>query len=443
MMILIKLVLFEQPLEHCIRIKNIFKQKNILVSEYQNVLWLTETKSIIIKSIKQSKLGNPVFIYALKQNSNLPLYCKSPLKQFRAEASRGQDWYQDNIYYPNYHAYRFIHRLQSHSFRLYSTIIKPLKNNKLTKELNRRVKNNQWITPSQKCLLISYIKKTQKTITSNYLIHSYLHSLLFHIYAIEFSNIPNKLHILKQLKKFYVKQNKELYWVIEQLFLLVLIPYKESKDKIILNLFNKLKKGDPIWYGTINCYDITYYHIPFSFKYKILLNNIIKTAYHKYKYLLFLDYILKDLEGVIQFGHEIIIINQSPCKVSEYLKVRGLYLSHCVKVNKSFNFMGYKFIIDDKIYIKPPSIKRKIKYILRSSYNLTSHELISKLNPIIQEWTRNCNHKKTLDAFKKFLIKRLKLYLIKKHKKFSIHFLLNQYTPLFYKWNQNLRKIFR
>jgi hypothetical protein len=318
-----------------------------------------------------------------------------------------------------------------------------LKNNKLTKELNIRVKNNKWITPSQKYLLISYIKKAQKTITSNYLIHGYLHSLLFHIYAIELLKIPNKFHILKQLKKFYVKQTKELYWVIEQLFLLVLVPHKENKDKIIINLYNQLKKGDSIWYGIINCYDITHYNITFSFKYKILLNNIIKTAYHKYKYLLFLDFILKDLGDVIRSGHEIIIINQSPSKINEYLKVRGLYLSYCVKVNKSLSFMGYRFIIGDKIHINPPSIKRKIKYILRSSYNLTSHELISKLNPIIQEWTKNCNHKKTLDAFKKFLFKRLKIYLIKKHKKLSIYLLLNHYTPLFHKWNQNLRKIFR
>jgi hypothetical protein len=114
-----------------------FKQKNILVSEDKNILWPTETKSIIIKPIKQSKLGNPVFIipdYALKHSS--PQSGPTP-GQPGFEVSRGQDWYQ------NYHAYRSHKRLQSYTFRLYSTIIKPLKNKKLTKEIQLRLKNNK------------------------------------------------------------------------------------------------------------------------------------------------------------------------------------------------------------------------------------------------------------------------------------------------------------
>src|ERR1700756_1362904 len=82
MMIIVKLVLLERPLynEHCIyitRIKNMFKQKNVFISEiYYKVLWLTETKSTMIKSTKLSKPGNPVHIilyYVLKQYT-LPLY---------------------------------------------------------------------------------------------------------------------------------------------------------------------------------------------------------------------------------------------------------------------------------------------------------------------------------------------------------------------------------
>jgi selenocysteine-specific translation elongation factor len=77
--------------------------------------------------------------------------------------------------------------------------------------------------------------------------NSYLHSLLFHIYAIELLGIPNKFLILNQLKKFYVKQmTKNFLLVLEQLFLLVLVPYKENKDNIIINLYNKLKQGNTL-----------------------------------------------------------------------------------------------------------------------------------------------------------------------------------------------------
>ena len=141
-----------------------FKQKNILVSDIINkkILWLTETKSTIIKSTKLSKLGNPVCIikdYALKQyyfswfilknNSSLQLYCKPSIKQSIDEVSRGQDWYQDNFRYLNYHAYRLcnVYRLQSYNyltFRFYSSYInKPAKNKKLTKDIYIRIKEGK------------------------------------------------------------------------------------------------------------------------------------------------------------------------------------------------------------------------------------------------------------------------------------------------------------
>jgi Cytochrome C oxidase subunit II, periplasmic domain/Group II intron, maturase-specific domain len=567
MMINIKLILFERPW-YSLRINNMFKQKNILVSQKFIILWLTEIKSILIKSTKLSKLGNPVFIifnYALKQfishisffiqyryMSNLQLYSKSFIKQLIDEASRGQDWYQD-IYYQNYHAYRFynLYRLQNsnnllfnpnylkvkkfiRTFRFYSLfhvnlykyrdnifcirtysksniIIKPAINKKLTKELYNRINKGKWITNSQKLLLVSYILLAQNTIidtnkktdnissffpspsninivtntntsgwttlinSNNYLINCYLRSLLFHIYAIELLSLNNnfndidKINLLNKLRTFpsNFKINKSsliLNLVIEQLFFLVaqklflVNNYIFINNHININKFNIIKilytnlkrKNISISYGYIYCYDINKYDlrsIKLSNKYQILIKNIINKTYNKYKYLLFIDYILEIIFNnmnnyckIIRYNKEIIIINNNPSieshKIYEILnnklKEVGLRIKNYKKLNKSFQFLDYNFLISNKVYINPSikDIKLKVKWILRSSYNLSSNELISKLNPIIKKWIKRCNNVKTLKAFRKYLIKRLRIYLMKKHKMVSIKKFIIRYTSL-------------
>jgi hypothetical protein len=173
----VELVLFDQPLT-CnwdykgfplksykdLKIKDILKQVCISISNIKKIFWLTETKNTIIKSIKHIKLGNPVFQFnkniknniklALKHYSSLQLNsnCKSWLKKLNHVVFRGQDRYQDynrsNIsqiryqqnYNPNYLAYKFCNsmsnRLQNKNiFRYYSSINKPIKDNKLSKEI--------------------------------------------------------------------------------------------------------------------------------------------------------------------------------------------------------------------------------------------------------------------------------------------------------------------
>jgi len=364
-------------------------------------------------------------------------------------------------------------------------IIKPVKNKKLTKELNKRIKKGKWITKSQKLLLISYIKNAQNTIAEttltypsptkvNYLIESYLRSLLFHIYAIELLSLSiypelgkwketkDKINILNILRTFMHKDKwlPPVYLAIEQLFLLVLEYNRLSinREKIIEDLYLKLKNKKSIWYGNISCFNLTKYNLFTKIiptKYKILIKNIINKTYYKYNHLLFIDYILKDFENfcsedcnIIRFGTKLVIINDSSVmssKVNEYLNVRGLKINNCIKVKKSFTFLDYTFIIANKVYINPSfmNIKKRIKYILKSSYNLSNIKLVRILNPIVRKWTSNCNNGKTLIALKKYLLKRLKIYLIKKHKKVSIGRYMNRYTPLFCKWNKNLRNIYR
>jgi len=254
-----------------LKTKNIFKQKNILISELRKVFWLTEIKSTIIKSTKHRKLGNPVFwdqalISALEYNSSLQLYGKSLIKRLINETPRGQDWYQDKYHNlkinergifinnrirticPNYHAYKVWDclniKLQSKinyqnylTFRCYSNhsnnVIKLLKDKKLTSDIQKTISRGKWITFIQKQKLTAYIEDVQKLISEttynygmysnkvNYLIENYLHSLLFHIYAIETlsknrgsktpgvdnlvldNTFESKIFILRKLKRFY------------------------------------------------------------------------------------------------------------------------------------------------------------------------------------------------------------------------------------------------
>jgi len=249
--------------------KNIFMQEDILISEVSKVFWPTETESTTIKSTKQSKLGNPVLrnqimISALEYNSNLQLYSKSLTKKLINGTPRGQDWYQDNVTnniinewginvkkclkesYPNYHAYKiwniFCIRLRSKvtcsysTFRYYSSnsnnVIRPLKDKKLTLDIQKTLSEGKWITTKQKQRLTTYVENVQKLISEttlnsgmysrkvNYLSENYLHSLLFHTYAIETlsknagsktSGVDNlildntfdsKIFILRKLKRF-------------------------------------------------------------------------------------------------------------------------------------------------------------------------------------------------------------------------------------------------
>jgi hypothetical protein len=502
MMIIVKLVLLEWPWysEHCIkiiRIKNMFKQKNILVSELNKILWLTETKSIIIKSTKLSKLGNLVYIiiiyYVLKQlylvNYNylhgfllfLFFYGKSWIKQLIHWVSRGQDWYQDNYNYNynyinnynlvnlNYHAYRFcnIYKLHNCNIRYYSTVI-PLK---LTKEIYNRLREDKWITKPQKLLLISYIK--QKIIANN-LIYFY------NIYAIELLSITiklndkEKINILNMLQTFtsypMYKINKlSLIYnkAIEQLLLLLLLSpcynyinkYQFIEDLYII-LKSHINSSVIIWYGNINC-DNIYKYISYCknkniiVKYNKIINNIIYKTYNKWNHLLFIDYVLKDISKdlkkhciIIRYNNEIVIISNnilSPIVINDYLKLRGLYIDNYKKVTKSINLLDYTIILGDKVYINSSikNIKWEIKQILKSSYNLSNNELIDILKPKIIKWTSNCNNTRTLVVFRKFLTKRLRIYLIKKHKKVSIGKLMYRYTPLFCNWKESLLKIFQ
>jgi len=173
----------------------------------------------------------------------------------------------------------------------------------------------------------------------------------------------------------------------------------------------------------------------------------------------------------IRFADDFIIICGSSIlldiikrKTKEFLKVRGLEIhpnksrTLYFKINVPFNFLGYTFVYlirtnhirskflmryireyrlkgIPRLYVYPSSlkynnIKLKIKEILKSNYNTTVFQLISKLNPIIRGWVNYysfSNSGGTLTSFRKFMFERLKIYLIKKHKKASIIWLMRQY----------------
>ena len=176
----------------------------------------------------------------------------------------------------------------------------------------------------------------------------------------------------------------------------------------------------------------------------------------------------------IRYADDFIIICGSPIlldiikiKVKEFLKTRGLEIhpnksrTLYFNINSPFNFLGYTFVYfirtnhirskflmryireyrlqgRPRLYVYPAilkynNIKLKIKEILRSSYNTTVFQLISKLNPIIRGWVNYysfSNSGGTLTSFRKFLYDRLKIYLIKKHKKASIIWLMKQHFLL-------------
>lgn len=267
-----ELILLERPLtcnldyscfyskSQDLKINNIIKQEIILISNNKTIFWLTEIKNLVIKSIKQSKLGNPVFLKyrrkdirnyiiltifkALKHVRILWLNNKSIIGQLINRVFRGQDWHQDNNNnnnnknYPNCHAYNFCYqtskRLQNRNiFRSYTTNHKPLKNENLTQEVNKTISQQEWITTSMRQSLIVFIENAQKSIAEttlkygmhskhvNYLTESYLHTLLFQVYAIEvlnkshgskipgtdnivlMNNSESKIFLLDKLKKFY------------------------------------------------------------------------------------------------------------------------------------------------------------------------------------------------------------------------------------------------
>jgi RNA-directed DNA polymerase len=178
--------------------------------------------------------------------------------------------------------------------------------------------------------------------------------------------------------------------------------------------------------------------------------------------------------NLIRYADDFIIICGSPIlldilkrKVKEFLKIRGLEIhlnkskTIYFKINAPFNFLGYTFVYlirtnnirskflmryireyrlegRPRLYVYPSTlkydnIKLKIKNILRSNYNTTIFQLISKLNPIIRGWVNYysfSNSGGTLTSFRKFMYCRLKIYLIKKHKKASIRWLMKQYFLL-------------
>jgi hypothetical protein len=226
-----------------------------------------------------------------------------------------------------------------------------------------------------------------------------------------------KINILNKLRTFPTnfKINKSsliLNLIIEQLFSLVsqqLFLINKSnhinvnKLKIIKKLYTILKiKNISISYANVYCYDINKYDlrsINLSSKYQIFIKNIIKKTYIKYKYLLFIDYILNiklnDYCKIIRYNREIIIISKKTAKeadkiyeiINDKLKIVGLKINNYKEINKSFQFLDYDFLINNKVYINPSikKIKLEVKRILKSSYNLSSNELISKLKPIIRK----------------------------------------------------------
>jgi RNA-directed DNA polymerase len=129
--------------------------------------------------------------------------------------------------------------------------------------------------------------------------------------------------------------------------------------------------------------------------------------------------------NLIRYAVDFIIICGSPIlldilkrKVKEFLKIRGLEIhpnkskTFYFKINVPFNFLGYTFVYlirtnnirskflmryireyrlegRPRLFVYPSTlkydnIKLKIKNILRSNYNITVFQLISKLNPIIR-----------------------------------------------------------
>jgi RNA-directed DNA polymerase len=128
---------------------------------------------------------------------------------------------------------------------------------------------------------------------------------------------------------------------------------------------------------------------------------------------------------LIRYADDFIVICGSPVlldiikrKIKEFLKIRGLEIhpnkSRTIyfKINAPFDFLGYTFVYlirtnnirskflmryireyrlegRPRLYVYPStlkynSIKLKIKETLRSNYNITVFQLISKLNPIIR-----------------------------------------------------------
>ncbi len=243
---------FPKKLLSSLKIKDIVQQEIISLSNKNRIFWYTEIKSVIIKSIKHSKLGNRVIqmiyniILDLWRVRVLQLNSNSSSKKLEDRVIRGQDWNQDSLNYntkykfnyPNFHA-KCIWKIYGYgvqtrnSFRFYSQNHKPVKDIKLNNEIKDLINHGKWLTTPIRQNLINHIGKAQKQLADiskeynmhskqvNYLIEHYIHTLLFQVYSIEllsrntgsktagvdgmelYNTNESKLLLLSKLKGFY------------------------------------------------------------------------------------------------------------------------------------------------------------------------------------------------------------------------------------------------
>lgn len=177
---------------------------------------------------------------------------------------------------------------------------------------------------------------------------------------------------------------------------------------------------------------------------------------------------------IIRYADDFIVICGSEIllaiiqtNIKAFLKIRGLEIHPnksrklLFKVNRPFKFLGYTFIYliqtkhirskflhsrvpeyrlegRPRLFVYPSkdklmAIKIKIKTILKSNYNSSVFNLISKLNPIIRGWVNYfsfSNAAGTIRSLRGYIFNRLKRYLMKKHKRASIIWLMKHYFLL-------------
>nr|YP_010338948.1 putative reverse transcriptase protein [Erythrolobus coxiae]UNJ19020.1 putative reverse transcriptase protein [Erythrolobus coxiae] len=158
------------------------------------------------------------------------------------------------------------------------------------------------------------------------------------------------------------------------------------------------------------------------------------------------------------------ILKEIQKKIIKFLHLRGLFVNNLksktiqFKEKISFNFLGYSFIrlryspykrvkyLQSttleyclkgwaRLYIYPTNksfknICRKLKLLIRYNYNITSFQLINKLNPLIQGWCNYfclCNSSGTRNSLRFRMWLDLKKWAIRKHPRVGRRWLMKQY----------------
>jgi Proton-conducting membrane transporter/NADH-Ubiquinone oxidoreductase (complex I), chain 5 N-terminus/Group II intron, maturase-specific domain len=307
------------------------------------------------------------------------------------------------------------------------------------KKVNSININNNLFNNNEVIILVEDIRKILIATKHNY---KYTSSLVKNSYSFNKTNNKQTLSILDNCLQelFYLILSPVVKSFITEKYK---IPKKaiinlqyNLKDKYILNGINSVKglfnKNNREWIIK---------NIPLSKDHKLMLNNWIKLGIlNKPLYLLLINFIFNGLEELelnslkynkdlvdlkikgikyIRYNKDFIILGKSKITLIKYIKPiilkffkeRGLELSeentkvYSIKKD-SIDFLGYRFKYQESwnkihrgksgIVIYPSNdslltIRKRIKNILRKSYNYDAYNVILKINPIIRQWSNYYN----------------------------------------------------